>query len=70
MKTVDTCETQRYSPLIVALKAFYEASCGESLAIVMDNASAFSDLKEFLAEQHVGFREVYDGDRMILQFTK
>lgn len=70
MKTVNTCNMQKYSPLIPAITAFCDAQPGESIEIVLDNASAFSDLKEFLAEQHIGFREIYDGERMTLQFTK
>ena len=36
----------------------------------MDNLSAFNDLKEYLAEQQIGFREIYDGEQMSVQFTK
>ena len=34
-----------------------------------DNATAFNDMKEYLSEQQIGFREIYDGERMTLQFT-
>ena len=70
MKTINTCGTSHYNPLIPAIKALCEAPSGETLEIVMDNASAFNDLKEFLAEQHIGFREIYDGEQMTVQFTK
>lgn len=70
MTTIDTCGPSRYSPLIPAVKAWCEARPGETLEIIMDNPSAFSDLKEFLAEQQIGFREIYDGEHMSLQFTK
>lgn len=46
-----------------------EAEKGERLEIVMDDAAAFNDLKEYLAEQHIGFREIYDGERMRVQFS-
>ena len=69
MKIIDTCETTVYSPLIPALKAMYSASPGEKLEIIMNNAGAFQDLKEFLSEQGIGFREIYDGEQMTLQFT-
>ena len=55
MKTIDTCGQQHYSPLIPAIKA-------------MCNATAFNDMKEYLSEQQIGFREIYDGERMTLQF--
>lgn len=69
MKTIDTCGPRHYSPLIPAMKAICEAEKGEALKIIMDDAAAFSDLKEYLAEQRIGFREIYDGERMTVQFT-
>lgn len=69
MKTIDTCGQKHYSPLIPAVKAMCEARQGEMLEIVMDDAAAFNDLKEYLAEQRIGFREIYDGERMTVQFT-
>ncbi len=69
MKTIDTCGQKRYSPLIPAVKAICEAQKGQSLEIVMDDANAFNDLKEYLSELHIGFREIYDGELMSLQFT-
>lgn len=69
MITVDTCRTETYSPLIPAVKAMCDASPGETLEIIMNNAEAFGDLKEYLSEQGIGFREIYDGEKMTLQFT-
>lgn len=69
MKTINTCGQTHYSPLIPAMKALCEAGKGEKLEIIMDDAAAFSDLKEYLAEQQIGFREVYVDERMTLQFT-
>ena len=68
MKTIDTCGQKLYSPLIPAVKAMRETAPGERLEIIMNNAEAFQDLKEYLAEQSIGFREIYDEERMILQF--
>ena len=68
MKTIDTCGQKLYSPLIPAVKAMCETASGEKLEIIMNNAEAFQDLKEYLAEQSIGFREIYDGEQMILQF--
>ena len=68
MKTIDTCGQKLYSPLIPAVKAMCETAPGEKLEIIMNNAEAFLDLKEYLAEQSIGFREIYDGEQMILQF--
>lgn len=69
MKTIDTCSELPYSPLIPALKAFYTTFDGSKLEVVMEDASAFGDLKEFLSEQNIGFREIYEDEKMILQFT-
>ena len=69
MITVDTCGTTAYSPLIPAIKAICDASPGDSLEVVMNNAEAFGDLKEYLSELGIGFREIYDGEQMTLQFT-
>lgn len=69
MKTIDTCGQKHYSPLIPAVKAMCEAEKGEKLEIILDDAAAFNDLKEYLAEQHIGFREIYDGEQMTLQFV-
>lgn len=60
--------TTHYSPLIPAIKAMCEAGKGEKLEIIMDDAAAFNDMKEYLSEQQIGFREIYDGERMTLQF--
>lgn len=69
MITVDTCETTGYSPLIPAMKALCSASPCETIEIIMNHADAFQDLKEYLSEQGIGFREIYDGEKMTLQFT-
>lgn len=69
MTTVDTCGTTAYSPLIPAIKAICAAQPGETMEIVMNHSAAFQDLKEYLSEQNIGFREIYDGERMTLQFT-
>ena len=45
------------------------ASPGEMIGIIMNHADAFQDLKEFLSEQGIGFREIYDGEQMTLEFT-
>ena len=58
-----------YSPLIPAIKAMCNANPGDKMEIVTDQVAAFQDLKEYLSEQGIGFREIYDGERMTLQFT-
>lgn len=68
MKTIDTCGQKHYSPLIPAIVAMCKAEPGESLQIIMDDAAAFNDLKEYLAQQQIGFREIYDGEQMTVQF--
>ena len=62
MITVDTCGMTNYSPLIPAIKAMCNANPGDKMEIVTDQVAAFQDLKEYLSE-------IYDGERMTLQFT-
>lgn len=69
MIKIDTCGTTSYSPLIPAIKAMCNAPPGENMEVIMNNAEAFGDLKEYLSEQGIGFREIYDGERLTLQFT-
>lgn len=69
MKRVDTRGQKHYSPLIPAIRALCQTEKGERLEILMDDEAAFNDLKEYLAEQQIGFREIYDEEAMTVQFT-
>ncbi|MDR0988239.1 MAG: sulfurtransferase TusA family protein [Prevotellaceae bacterium] len=69
MITIDTRGQKPYSPLIPAMLAVCRTPKGEKLEIILNNAAAFNDLKEYLSEQHIGFREIYDGESMTVQFT-
>lgn len=69
MITINTCGMTAYSPLIPAVKAVCLARPGDKIEIIMDNHAAFQDLKEYLSEQNIGFREIYDGEQMTLQFS-
>lgn len=69
MKTIDTRGLTAYSPLIPAMKTICNARHGEQIEIILDNAEAFHDLKEFLSEEKIGFREIYTGEEMTLQFS-
>lgn len=59
MRTIDTRGQNLYSPLIPAIKAMCEAGKGEKLEIIMDDATAFNDLKEYLAEQGIGLSLIH-----------
>ena len=69
MIAVDTRGTTAYSPLFPAILSMCSADSCDTVEINMDNANAFQDLKEYLSEQGIGFREIYDGEQMTLQFT-
>ena len=70
MITIDTTSAiLEYSPLRPALTAFYTSPKRSALEIVMDNVAAFHDLKTYLSQQKIGFREIYEGERMTIQFT-
>ncbi|WP_304408318.1 sulfurtransferase TusA family protein [Bacteroides acidifaciens] len=51
------------------MKAMCDTSPGETIEIIMNHADAFQNLKEYLSEQGIGFREIYDGEQMTLEFT-
>jgi len=69
MITVDTRGEKKYHPLIPAMEAICRSQSGQQMQIIMDNKDAFDDLKEYLSEHNVGFREIYDQEYMTLQFT-
>lgn len=69
MITVDTRGQEKYHPLIPAMKAICQSEPGQQMQIIMDNKETFADLKTYLSEQNIGFREIYDQDYMTLQFT-
>ncbi|EJX07976.1 hypothetical protein EVA_03909 [gut metagenome] len=52
------------------MKALLEAPPGETVKIIMNQANAFQDLKEYLSEQGIGFREIYSREQMTLEFCK
>lgn len=70
MITIDTREQKKYNPLISAIEAICRNESEQQMQIIMDNKEAFDDLKEYLSELDVGFREIYDRNSMTLQFTK
>ncbi|MDL2213572.1 sulfurtransferase TusA family protein [Bacteroides sp. OttesenSCG-928-E20] len=69
MITIDTTKETKYSPLIPAVRAICEAKKEETIQIIMNNEEAFKDLKEYLSELKIGFREIYEEDQLTLQFT-
>jgi len=72
MKTIDLTQPFPYSTLIPAMKAIYETQSGEQLELIFQvhDMDCFKDLKEFLSQHNVGFREIYNEDTLILQFYK
>lgn len=69
MITIDIRRPTKYNPLISAIEAICKAEAGQQMQIVMDNKEAFDDLKEYLSENLIGFREIYDDEDFTLQFT-
>lgn len=69
MITVDTRGQQKYNPLIPAIEAICRAKANQQMQIIMDNKEAFGDLKTYLSEHNVGFREIYELESMTIQFT-
>lgn len=69
MQTVNLCKEFPYSTLIPALKAIFTAKHGEKIELILLDKPVFGDLKTYLSEQNIGFREIYEDDKLILQFT-
>lgn len=69
MTTIDIRGQQKYSPLISATEAICRSEIGRQMQIIMDNKEAFDDLKEYLSERRIGFREIYGEEDFTLQFT-
>lgn len=70
MRKIDTRTCMAYSPLIPAMEALCNALPGEQIEIIMSEEKSFGDLKEYLSEKNIGFREIYHEEKLILQFTK
>ena len=69
MLTIDTRKEDRYTPLIPALEAILLSPKGTKLEIIMTDPKACSDLKSYLIENKLGFREIYHDEIITLQFT-
>ena len=64
MKTINTCEEVRYNPLGSGCCCHSNSQTWRKHQIIMNDSSAFSDIKAYLSEQKIGFREIYDGEKM------
>lgn len=69
MRTIDTRGQLCPAPLILTKKAISENLPGTQLEIITDNDIAFGNLKDYLCELDIRFREIYDGTIRTLQFT-
>lgn len=69
MQTVNLCREFPYSALIPALKAIFTTRHGEKIELILMDRIVFGDLKTYLSEENIGFREIYEEDKLILQFT-
>lgn len=69
MKIYDLRNHTKYSPLIPAVEAIYTSSKGTSIEFILDDVYVLKNLKDYLIERQIGFREIYDEENIILQFT-
>ena len=51
------------------MEAILTSSKGTPIELILDDSSILKSLKEYLIEQEIGFREIYDQENIILQFT-
>ena len=68
MKTIDTTKGKRYSAFIPAFEAILLSPKGTKLEIIMNDHIALKNIKAYLIEHQIGFREIYDEDQITLQF--
>ena len=68
MKTIDTRNETKYSPLIVAVEAILQSDKGTNLELIMDKGEALKETKAYLIAKDIGFREIYDENKITLQF--
>ncbi|MEG1616524.1 MAG: sulfurtransferase-like selenium metabolism protein YedF [Bacteroidales bacterium] len=69
MKRIDTCGKICPAPLIMTKKAIDESQAGEKIEVITDNETAFGNLKDYLCELDIRFREIYEGTIRTLHFT-
>lgn len=69
MKTVNTCGKTSPTPLIMIQKAIKSASAGDKIEVIADSLETFGELKDYLSDNGVGFREIYNGEKLRLQFN-
>lgn len=68
MEIVDTCGQLCPVPLIMTKKAIQESIPGSVLKVITDNETAFRNLKNYLKELKIGFKEIYSGPHLLLEF--
>ena len=68
MKTIDTRIKGKYNPLIIIMEAILLSAKGTSLEIITDSKDIFKETKAYLIDKEIGVREIYDEDKITLQF--
>lgn len=51
------------------MEAILTSAKGTPIEFVLNDSSILKNLKEYLIERQIGFREIYDQQNIILQFT-
>lgn len=69
MRTIDTCGKTSPTPLIMIQKAIKAASAGDKIEVIADSLETFGELKDYLSDNGIGFREIYNGEKLRLQFS-
>lgn len=69
MKTIDTCGKTSPTPLIMIQKAIKSAFAGDKIEVIADSLETFGELKDYLSDNGFGFREIYNGEKLRLQFS-
>lgn len=51
------------------MEAILTSSKGSPIEFILNDSTILKSLKEYLIERQIGFREIYDQENIILQFT-
>lgn len=69
MEIIDTCGKPCPAPLILTKQAIQKTRPGDTLKVITDNETSFRNLKNYLKELQIGFKEIYSGYQFQLEFV-
>lgn len=65
---LDSRSISKYSPIFTIVENIYTQESNTLISIAFDDLALFHEVKAYLKEKKIGFREIYDGEEVTLQF--